>query len=219
LQMGVPPNMSSFGFLIKASCKTGEFGIAREVFDIALSTCGHKVYLYSMMFNELLAGGEILEAKALLEASLDRCFDIGSFLYKDLINRLCKEEDLEGATDILKKMVHKRYGFDPASFMPVIDGLGKKGIKHEADELAERMLEMASHSNVTNKVYRSRRELYCEKPGKYGRNDWQAILHRDDISAIALKTLKRVQKGWGQGSTLSLQPQKNDYLDIWDGTS
>lgn len=88
------------------------------------------------------------------------------------------ERGLEGATDILKKMVHKRYGFDPASFMPVIDGLGKKGIKHEADELAERMLEMASHSNVTNKVYRSRRELYHEKPGKYGRNDWQAILHR-----------------------------------------
>ncbi|KAE9447434.1 hypothetical protein C3L33_20668, partial [Rhododendron williamsianum] len=258
LQKGVSPNMSSFGFLIKASCKTGEFGIAREVFDIALTTCGHKVSLYSLMFNELLAGGEILEAKALLEASLDRCFDIESFLYKDLINRLCKEENLEGATDILKKMVHKRYGFDPASFMPVIDGLGKRGIKHEADELAERMLEMASHGNVTNKVYRNKKELSRAKPGKYGGSDWQAIVHRaieptgddhkvlycsiytapcfhfleladitcisltmdrDDGSGIALKTLKRVQKGWGQGSTLSLQPQKNDYLDIWDSTS
>ncbi|KAF7127665.1 hypothetical protein RHSIM_Rhsim11G0197400 [Rhododendron simsii] len=205
-ERGVSPDVFTYN---------SEFGIAREVFDIALTTCGHKVSLYSLMFNELLAEGEILEAKALLEASLDRCFDIESFLYKDLINRL------------------------------LIDGLGKRGIKHETDELAERMLEMASHGNVTNKVYRNKRELSRVKPGKYGGSDWQAIVHRaieptgddhkvlycsiytapcfhfleladitcisltmdrDDGSGIALKTLKRVQKGWDQGSTLSLQP-------------
>lgn len=83
-------------------------------------------------------------------------------------------------------MVHKRYGFDPASFMPVIDGLGKRGIKHEADELAERMLEMASHGNVTNKVYRNKRELSRVKPGKYGGSDWQAIVHRYGYEKVLL---------------------------------
>ncbi|KAL6963599.1 hypothetical protein U1Q18_034610 [Sarracenia purpurea var. burkii] len=217
LQTGIFPNMSSFGFLIKASCRTGEFGIAREAFDIALSICGHRESLYSLMFNELLAGGEVLEAKKILEASLDRGLDIGSFLHKDLIDRLCEDENLEDARNILKKMIHKGYGFDPALFMPVVDGLGKRGSKHEADELAEWMLEMVSEGNVANKVCRNKRELNCGKATNYGEN-WQTIVHRDDGSGIALKALKRVQKGWGQGSTSSLQPHNNDFLDTWDGT-
>ncbi|KAI7980727.1 Pentatricopeptide repeat-containing protein [Camellia lanceoleosa] len=217
LQRGISPNISSFGFLIKASSKAGEFGVAREVFDIARSICGHKEALYSLMFNELLAGGDVLGAKALLEAALDRYFDIGSFLYKDLIDSLCKDENLEGASDILKKMIYNGYGFDPASFMPVIDGLGERGNKREAAELAEKMLEMASEGKVANKVYRNERELNRGKPKKYGGNDWQTILHRDEGSGIAVKTLKRVQKGWGQGSISSLHPQKNDFFGSWDG--
>lgn len=39
------------------------------------------------------------------------------------------------------------------------------------------------------------------------------VFYRDDGSGIALKVLKRVQKGWGQGSIFSLQPQKDDFLD------
>lgn len=39
------------------------------------------------------------------------------------------------------------------------------------------------------------------------------LLDRDVGSGIALKTLKRVEKGWGQGSISSLLPQKNDFLD------
>ncbi|KAI8021355.1 Pentatricopeptide repeat-containing protein [Camellia lanceoleosa] len=217
LQRGISPNISSFGFLIKASSKAGEFGVAREVFDIARSICGHKEALYSLMFNELLAGGDVLGAKALLEAALDRYFDIGSFLYKDLIDSLCKDENLEGASDILKKMIYNGYGFDPASFMPVIDGLGERGNKREAAELAEKMLEMASEGKVANKVYRNERELNRGKPKKYGGNDWQTVLHRDEGSGIAVKTLKRVQKGWGQGSISSLHPQKNDFFGSWDG--
>ncbi|CAL5341372.1 unnamed protein product [Camellia sinensis] len=263
LQRGISPNISSFGFVIKASSKAGEFGVAREVFDIARSICGHKEALYSLMFNELLAGGDVLGAKALLEAALDRYFDIGSFLYKDLIDSLCKDENLEGASDILKKMIYNGYGFDPASFMPVIDGLGERGNKREADELAEKMLEMASEGKVANKVYRNERELNRGKPKKYGGN-WQTILHSvkdtffkyhpvenvgngyssfgcikqyngrcggwaypselvslmldrvDEGSGIAVKTLKQVQKGWGQGSISSLHPQKNDFFDSWD---
>jgi hypothetical protein len=38
-------------------------------------------------------------------------------------------------------------------------------------------------------------------------------LYRDVGSGIALKTLKRVEKGWGQGSISSLLPQKDDFLD------
>lgn len=39
------------------------------------------------------------------------------------------------------------------------------------------------------------------------------LLDRDVGSNIALKILKRVEKGWGQGSISSLLPQKNDFLD------
>ncbi|KAG4921457.1 hypothetical protein JHK84_050331 [Glycine max] len=40
--------------------------------------------------------------------------------------------------------------------------------------------------------------------------------YRDAGSGIALKTLKRVQKAWGQGSISSLLPQQNDFLDYYD---
>lgn len=33
-----------------------------------------------------------------------------------------------------------------------------------------------------------------------------------------MKVLKRTQKGWGQGSVLSLQPRKNDFVEDWDDT-
>ncbi|KAK9286616.1 hypothetical protein L1049_015016 [Liquidambar formosana] len=200
LQRGISPNISSFRLLIKAFCKVCDFGVAQEVFEIALGICGHKEALYSLMFNELLVGGQILEAKELLQDALERCFDVGNFLYKDLIDRLCKDENLEGASDLLNKMIGKGYGFDPASFMPVIDAFGKRGNKHEADKLAERMMEMASEGRVANKVYLDERKTNRGKPYKYGGNDWQTIVHRDDGSGIALKALKRVQKGWGRGS-------------------
>ena len=48
--------------------------------------------------------------------------------------------------------------------------------------------------------------------------DLLPIAYRDAGSGIALKTLKRVQKGWGQGSISSLQPQQNDFLDYYDGS-
>ncbi|KAK9944384.1 hypothetical protein M0R45_009955 [Rubus argutus] len=88
-------------------------------------------------------------------------------------------------------MMNKGYRFDSASFLPVIDGLGKRGNKHEADELAEKMMEMASEGRIANKI----------------------IVNRDDGSGIVLKTLKRVQKGWGRANLTSLQSQKDEYLD------
>lgn len=46
------------------------------------------------------------------------------------------------------------------------------------------------------------------------------LLDRDVGSGIALKTLKHVQKGWGQGNISSLLPQneQNDFLDYYDGS-
>ncbi|KAH7511463.1 hypothetical protein JRO89_XSUnG0200600 [Xanthoceras sorbifolium] len=217
LQKGIYPNISSFRMLVKAFCEAREFRVAQEVFEIAVSICGHNEGLYSLFFNELLNAGEVSEAKQLFEFSLDRSFYLGNFLYKDLIDKLCKDEQLEVASGILHKMIDKGYGFDPASFMPLIDVLGKRGNKHEADELAERMMEMASDSRVANKVHQSAGELAHKKQNKYAGSDWQTIVHRDDGSGIALKTLKQVQKGWGQGNISSLQPQKYDFLDYWEG--
>lgn len=41
--------------------------------------------------------------------------------------------------------------------------------------------------------------------------------NRNDGSGIAQKTLKRVLKGWGQGSIATSQPQKFITCDHWDG--
>ncbi|KAE8689015.1 Plant regulator RWP-RK family protein, putative isoform 1 [Hibiscus syriacus] len=169
------------------------WGVANELFEIALSICGQKEALYSLMFNELLAGGQVSEAKVVFEAALDRSFHLGNFLYKDLIEKLCKDEKLEEASGILHKLIIKGYKFDPASFMPVVDDLGKRGNKHEADELAEKMLEMAS-GRVENKIYRKEKESIHRKGTKYGGDDWQTIVHRDVGSGITLKSLKGVQE-------------------------
>ncbi|KAL3622640.1 hypothetical protein CASFOL_034051 [Castilleja foliolosa] len=210
LQRGVTPNIYSFKLLINTFCRTGEFRPAKDVFEIAISVYGHKEVIYSLMFNELVAGGEILEAKQLFEAALDRCFDLSSFCYKDLIDRLCSEEDFEYARDILKKMVMRGCRFDPALFMPVIDYLGRKGNKHEVNELTERMMEMSSEVHPDDKKLKNGRQH------KDGESDWQTILHRDDGSAIAMKTMKRVQRGWGQANLSYPKAQENAFLDDWN---
>lgn len=74
---------------------------------------------------------------------------------------------------------------------------------------------MASDGRVENKISRKPKALIHRKETKYGVDDWQTIVHRDDGSGIALKTLKRVQKGWGQGSIPSLQTEKTEFLDYW----
>lgn len=43
--------------------------------------------------------------------------------------------------------------------------------------------------------------------------------NRNDGSGIAQKTLKRVLKGWGQGSISTSQPQKFSTHDCWDGVA
>ncbi|KAG5248186.1 pentatricopeptide repeat-containing protein [Salix suchowensis] len=218
LQKGIAPNISSFSILIKAFCKACDFSAVDEIFEIALNVSGHKEALYSLTFNELLVGGEVVKAKELFETALDRSFDVGNFLYKDLIDHLCKDDKLDDASGILHKLIDKGHRIDPASFMPVIDGLGKRGNKHEADELAEKMMEMASEGKVKNKVHRNVRSSIQGKKNKDGESEWQTILHRDDGSGIALKALKRVQRGLDQGSISSLEPQKDDFLDYWEGS-
>ncbi|TKY59360.1 Pentatricopeptide repeat-containing protein [Spatholobus suberectus] len=217
LDKGISPNMSSFKILIKAFCKSGDFKVACELFDVALSICGHKEALYSLMFNELLAGGQLLEAKELFEASLDRYLTLKNFMYKDLIERLCQDERLADANSLLHKLIDKGYGFNHASFMPVIDGFSKRGNKKQADELAKRMMELALEDRTVDKTYQNRKGVIPGKLHKDGGSDWQDIVNRDGGSGIALKTLKRVQKGWGQGSISSLQSQQNDFLDYYDG--
>ncbi|MFQ6636794.1 hypothetical protein Gotur_013833, partial [Gossypium turneri] len=63
LQMVINPNISTFRMLIEAFYKASDFGVAKELFEIGLSTCGHKEAFYSLMFNELLSGGLLLEPK------------------------------------------------------------------------------------------------------------------------------------------------------------
>jgi pentatricopeptide repeat protein len=141
---------------------------------------------------------------------------LGTFLYKDLVESLCKKDELEVASGILHKMIDRGYGFDPAALMPVIDGLGKMGNKKEANSFADKMMEMASVGEVANKVDPNARDIHQKKHNKNGGNNWQNILHRDDGSGIALRSLSRVKKGWGQGDISSFQPPRVDYLDYWE---
>ncbi|KAL2343929.1 hypothetical protein Fmac_005214 [Flemingia macrophylla] len=216
LDKGISPNMSSFKILIKAFCKSDDFKVACELFEVALSICGHKEALYSLMFNELLTGGKLSEAKELFEASLDRYLALKNFMYKDLIERLCQDARLADANSLLHKLIDKGYGFDHASFMPVIDGLNKRGDKQQADELATRMMEFALEDRIDDRTYQSRTRIIHGKLHKDGESDWHDIVNRDSGSGIALKTLKRVQKGWGQGSISNLQSQQNDSLDYYE---
>ncbi|KAL6522488.1 hypothetical protein OROMI_031446 [Orobanche minor] len=213
LERGITPNIYSFKLLIKTFCRTGEFRPAKDVFEISISVYGHKEVLYSLMFNELLDGGEILEAKQLFEAALDRCFDLSSFCYKDLMAKLCGKENFEYARDILKKMVLRGCRFDSDVFLPVIDYLGKRGNKYEVNELTERMLAMSSEVQMEYEVHRDDKKSNNSRNYKDGGSNWQTILHRDDGSAIAMRTLKRVQKGWGHGNLSCSESQKNDLLD------
>ncbi|KAK4401314.1 Pentatricopeptide repeat-containing protein [Sesamum angolense] len=211
-ERGISPNVDTYNIVLNSDwgVQTSTGGI-----EIAVSICGHKEVLYKLMFNELLAGGEILEAKQLFEAALDRCFDLNGFHYKDLIERLCVSENLECANDILKKMMQRGCRFDPALFMPVIEYLGKRGNKHEVNELTERMLAMGSDTEMKNKVHRDDK-LFNANQYKDDHSGWRTILHRDDGSATAMKTLKRVQKGWGHGNLSFYQARKNDFLNDWD---
>ncbi|KAL5983145.1 hypothetical protein ACLOJK_017227 [Asimina triloba] len=214
LQKGIIPNVASFSSLINGFCKACDFGAAQEVFEIALSICSQKEALYSLMFNELCTGDKLTEAKELLEAAIEDRIDVEGFSLKYLLEGLCKDDKLEEALEILNKMVGKGYVFDPASFMPVIDELSKCGKKHEADRLAETMMEMASYHDKLNHMashprlrtgadsiaakskYKKESDHRESKEDDFSRSNWQSILHRDDGSAIAMKILKRVQKGW-----------------------
>ncbi|KAI3795625.1 hypothetical protein L1987_38281 [Smallanthus sonchifolius] len=211
LNKGVSPNISTFKLLIKPLCQIGEFRPAQEVFNISLSIFGHKETLYSFMFNELAAGDELLEAKDIFMSALDRCFDIANFSYGDFINRLCKAEMVECATEVLKKMIKKRYTFEPASFMPVIDGLRITGNKHEADEFAELMLEMGSEIKVTNQVNRNTKMFNRRKVVNNNENKWQNVLHRDDGSGATLKILNKIQKGWSHERISNIQSPNCGY--------
>ncbi|MED6174863.1 hypothetical protein PIB30_073046 [Stylosanthes scabra] len=79
------------------------------------------------------------------------------------------------------------------------------------------MMEFASEDRPVDRTYQNGKRIIPRKAQKDGGSDWQDIILRDGGSSIALKTLKRVQKGWGQGSISSLRPQQDDFLDHYDG--
>ncbi|KAL0365753.1 UNVERIFIED_CONTAM: Pentatricopeptide repeat-containing protein [Sesamum angustifolium] len=77
------------------------------------------------------------------------------------------------------------------------------------------MLAMGSDTEMKNKVHRDDK-LFNANEYKDDHSGWRTILHRDDGSATAMKTLKRVQKGWGHGNLSFYQARKNDFLNDWD---
>ncbi|PPD91198.1 hypothetical protein GOBAR_DD11860 [Gossypium barbadense] len=151
-----------------------EAGLAKGKQEAFVSKVhGGAIILLSHSISALCKAEKIDEAKNKFREMTGK-----NFLYKDLIEKLCKDGKLEKASGILHKLIIKGYKFDPASFMPGVDDLGKRGNKHEADELAEKMLQMASDGRVENKISRKPKELIHRKEIKYGGDDWQTIVHR-----------------------------------------
>ncbi|KAK1325356.1 hypothetical protein QJS10_CPA01g00152 [Acorus calamus] len=188
LRKGITPNVSSFSVLIKGSFKAGDYEAAQEAFEIALTICSQKDVLYGLMCDELCGCGRLSEAKQLFEAAVERGMSVECFPYKSLFEGLCKEEKADDVHSLLNKMVHKGYTFDPAVFMLIIDIFGMRGNKHEVDDLSEKMMRMAA---------------------RYDK------LMFDDGSWMAMKVVRRVQSGWGQGSMPSLKMRKPNVLDDW----
>ncbi|KAF6157817.1 hypothetical protein GIB67_038285, partial [Kingdonia uniflora] len=194
VQNCVYPTVSSFCLLIRAFFKSCDFEASKETFEIALSICGHKKRLYRLMLNELLVRGKVSEANELFLVIMDRGFDVRGYTYKNLIEGLCKDEMLDEACKLLRQMLGKTHGFDPSSFISVIDALGKSGNQHEANEFSESMMEMASDVTEEKKrngeVYDGK-ELDHRKQQKDGfrGTEWRNISHRDDGSGVALKVI------------------------------
>ncbi|WOK92819.1 pentatricopeptide repeat-containing protein [Canna indica] len=222
LQNAIFPNVASFSMLIKAFCKSSDFSAARVMFHEALTACGEKEVLYSLMCNQYCMYGKVLEAKEILQVAIEKGFSLEYFPCKNLIEGLCKDR-IDDGNNLLNAMVMKGYLFDPATFMPVIDALGKRGSKREADRLSEMMMDMAAHhygskvsfsGPIQGGSYSISQKQKQEQ--SVGSEDWRNLLHRDDGSGIAVKVLKRVQRGWGQGSIPAPRLHDIDLMDDWE---
>ncbi|CAA6655786.1 unnamed protein product [Spirodela intermedia] len=210
---GISPLISSLRCLIMAFCKLGNFEAALGSFRKGLFLCGGREdALYSLMCRELCAHGKLSEAKELFRAAVEKGIAIEHASYKYLIAEL-------------------GYIFDPAAFMPVIDHLGKRGSKQEVDRLSALMMDMISLHDETSSILshcrRGRNGLatwtssegkeFAQRRKQDGPHDadWQAILNKDEGSGIAMKILKQVQRGWGQGAIPRLNPPKGDSHRDW----
>ena len=187
------PNIISFSLLIKAFFKTSDFDAAQAIFHGALTTCGQKEVLYSLMCNEFSMNGKLLEAKELLQIAFERGFSIERFPCKHLVEELCKEQRVDDAQSLLTSMINKGYLFDPAAFLPVIDALSKKGNKHEADKLSEQMMDMATYhekskfvNSYTQHGEMGPRHIKSKQDSSRG-SDWRNLLHR--YTCIGVLTL------------------------------
>ncbi|KMZ76333.1 putative Pentatricopeptide repeat-containing protein [Zostera marina] len=227
IQDGKRPSLSAFQSLIKALCKVSDLKAAYEIFEISLTCYGHKEILYSLIFNEMCSCGKTREAKSLLMIALERKITIQRFNYKKLIKDICKEEEnvLE-ADKLINTMMNKGYVFDPAVFIPVIDNLKQKGYTQEAHKLTDNMIQMGSTYKEVNieganemaaKLSFLNRKVAVRSHSTENASppsDWSSILQRDDGSGIAMRLLKKVKKGWGQGSTPRFKTEINDFNDF-----
>ncbi|XP_010530955.1 PREDICTED: pentatricopeptide repeat-containing protein At2g17140 [Tarenaya hassleriana] len=104
----------------------------KRIFGTAVNVCGQKESLYSLMFNELLRTKKLYWREVFT-------WVWGAFSIRILLRALCQKVEVE-TSGILHKMIDNGCMlFGPAAFMPVIDGLGERGKKQEANELAEKM--------------------------------------------------------------------------------
>ena len=70
----------------------------------------------------------------LFKVAIDRHFNLESFLYNELIERLCQDEKFEDSSGILNMMINRGYVINPALFMLMIDGLNHEGNKYRASK-------------------------------------------------------------------------------------
>nr|CAB3448763.1 unnamed protein product [Digitaria exilis] len=171
-------NITAAYRVLDEMAQKGYFPSAQIVFDAALRTCGQKEVLFCLMCTEVSTYGRWIEAKNILEAALEMRISIQSFPYKQIIAGLCEVGEADHAHSLLKLLIAKRYTFDPAAFMPVIDALSNKGKKQDADMLSEKMMEMADYNDdLTTDSGKTIPGSRKHDHAKNGQSDWRALLH------------------------------------------
>nr|CAB3445489.1 unnamed protein product [Digitaria exilis] len=171
-------NITAAYRVLDEMAQKGYFPSAQIVFDAALRTCGQKEVLFCLMCTEVSTYGRWIEAKNILEAALEMRISIQSFPYKQIIAGLCEVGEVDHAHSLLKLLIAKRYTFDPAAFMPVIDALSNKGKKQDADMLSEKMMEMADYNDdLTTDSGKTTPGSRKHDHAKNGQSDWRALLH------------------------------------------
>ncbi|KAG5088147.1 hypothetical protein JHK86_000759 [Glycine max] len=165
------------GLMMDGLCRNHMLSDAIGLMDLMMR---NGVYPDTIAYSTLLHGycsrGKIFEAKSVLHEMIRNGCQPNTCTCNTLLQEM--DERFADANSLLYKLIDKGYGFDHASFMPMIDGLSKRGNKRQVDELAKRMMKLELEDRLVDRTYSNRKRVILGKLHKDGGSDWQDIINR-----------------------------------------